>query len=157
MAPFRLSLAVLCLAGSLLSLSAITAGQGVAKTNPTQESVASRSAKFATISKNDPAVRKALACKDLAGATRLAGKPGAFTGVVSSVYSPKDHGSVFIDFSEPWKNSISGHVKAADYAKFPALSALKGKQVLITGAFTLYSHSHPEIQVTSLSQIKLVK
>ncbi len=158
MHPHRKLLAAPPLVACLVAGSwAFASQKGPQKPPASQGAVASKTAHFGSVAKTDSAVKKALNCKDLGGGAKLVGKPAAFTGVVDSVYSPKAGDAVYLDFSNPWKNSLSAHVKAADFAKLPALSGLKGKLVLITGTISLYGKSHPEIVVSSPSQIKLVK
>jgi hypothetical protein len=132
------------------------AAQSLSMQPATQGSVASKTAKFGTVSASSAAVKKALSSKDLKGGAKMVGKAGSFTGLVDVAYEPKSHKDVYIDFSKPWKNTISAHVRAADFAKFPVLTTLNGKQVLVTGKFSLNS-GHPEIVLTSVSQLKLVK
>jgi hypothetical protein len=127
------------------------------KMNPEQATVASKTAKFETISSKNPLLRKALDAKNLAGGMKLVGKNGSFTGTVTSVYSPKGHFSVYIDFAEPWKNAISAQLQVADYAKFPVLSALRGKHLLVIGKFNAYQNTHPQIVVRSTAQIKIIR
>ena len=129
----------------------------LSKAAPAQETVASKTSHFATISGKSPELKKAIDSKDLAAGLKLTGKIGAFTGTVSSTYSSRNHAAVYIDFSEPWKNSISGQVLAVNFSKFPILSELKGKRVLISGKFNAYRGTHPEVEIKSLKDIKIVK
>ena len=124
---------------------------------PSQESVASKSAKFSTVKEADGSVKDALASKEIAKGLKLVGKKGSFTGVVDHVFSPKHNKSVYINFSDPFKNTISGHVYAEDYKKFPNLKDLKGKRVVISGTFSAYQETHPEIKIKDLSQLKIVE
>jgi hypothetical protein len=122
-----------------------------------QDLGASKTAKFATVSAKSADVRKALDAKNLAAGLKLAGKKGSFVGTVVSVYTPRNHAGVYLDFSQPYKNSISGQILAANLAKFPSLSVLSGKRVLITGKFFVYERTHPEVAIDELTDIKLVK
>lgn len=122
----------------------------------TQESVASTTAKFSTVTALDPAVKKALSFKDKAAGMQRVGKKGSFTGTVVNVHDSR-HGNLYLNFAQDWKQTLSGHIAAKDFAKFPALNGLKGKRLLLTGTFSAYQGEHPQIDLTSPAQIKIVK
>lgn len=140
------------LAGVALATGAFSHQAGGA-----QAPLASKSAKFGSIAASSPELKKALDCKDLAAGLKLAGKTGSFTGVIVSVYTPRTGNDVYLDFSQPYENTISGQVAKANFSKFPKLSTLRGKRVLITGKFFAYRGTHPEVEVESPAQIKIVK
>jgi hypothetical protein len=109
---------------------------------------------FAAIPASSPAVRAALAPKDLAGARKLEGKSGAFAGVVSKVYATG--GIVILDFDPDYKSALTAVVKAPAFAQFPDLKTLDGKRVLVRGQFIDF-HGKPEIDMTRAEQIAVVK
>jgi hypothetical protein len=139
---------------------AITTGFAIGqapKGESIQDAVASKTAKFESVSASSSEVKKALDAKDLAAGIKLAGKVGSFTGTIVSEYVPRSHSAIYLDFSKPYRNSISAQILAANFAKFPALSSLKGKKVLISGKFLLYEGKNPEVDVVNISSLKLVK
>ncbi len=126
------------------------------KTYPAQSSVAAKTA-FATIAASDKAVAQALDAKALADALKLVGKPGAFQGTVSQVYSPRDHDVTILDFAPHYRDALTAPVKPDAYAKFPDLSRLVGKHVLISGKFSTNSHGVAQIELTGPIQVKIVQ
>lgn len=138
-------------------LGAVAQRQPVANIRPDQAAVASKTAHFGSIAAKSAAVKKALKATDLAGAMKLVGKVGSFTGTVAEVYAVRGNGSMYLNFAKPWDKTISGQVLAADYAKLPPLKPLSGKRVLISGTFSAYRGTHPQIVVHSAGQIRIVK
>lgn len=124
------------------------------KVYPAQSSVAANTA-FGTVPATDKSVTTALDAKALAAAANLAGKPGAFEGTVTSVYSPKSHGFVALDFAPHYKDALTADIAPADYTKFPDLMQLAGKHVLVSGKFVAHG-SQTQLAVTDPSQIKIV-
>jgi hypothetical protein len=131
------------------------AGAGHASSHPDQPTVAAKK-EFGTVRAADAAVTKALDAKDLAGARKLVGKPGAFRGKVSEVYSPASHSITILDFAPNYRQALTAVVKPEQYKKFPSLRSLRGKQVLVTGTFTTYRDS-VQIELTDPSQLRLVR
>ncbi|BDI33684.1 hypothetical protein CCAX7_57350 [Capsulimonas corticalis] len=137
--------------GSSASLDAETEE----KVLPAQSSVAAKAA-FATIDASDKSVGQALDAKALADARKMIGKPGAFQGVVSQVYSPHNHNIVILDFAPHYRDALTASMKPDDYAKFPDTSQLAGKHVLITGVFSANPHGAPQIELASPDQVKII-
>ena len=119
-----------------------------------QAESASKTAVFATVSTSDKSVKSALKATDLDAAKKLDGKPGAFTGTVAKVFTPG--GLAILNFAADYKTAAKAVVRGKHFSEFPALSSLEGKHVLVTGTFKNYKDS-PEIELTSPSQIKIVK
>jgi len=65
---------------------------------PLQHVVASKTAKFETVDKDDPAYKNALDAHDLAGAQKLIGKEGSFRGTVSKFFEERDGDLIVFDF-----------------------------------------------------------
>ena len=120
-----------------------------------QASVASKTAKFATVKASDEAVTKALKASELAGAKKLVGKDGAFEGTVVKVFSPSSNGLVILNFDKNYRNALTAVLRVKNYGDFPDMQTLKGKHVLITGKFEDYKGS-TEIQLTKPDQVKLI-
>ncbi len=87
---------------------------------PAQASVAAKMA-FGTVPESSKALTEALDAKALTAAAKLTGKPGSFTGTVTKVYSPKNHGFVALDFAASYHDALTANIASADYAKFPDL------------------------------------
>jgi len=126
------------------------------KVIPAQSAVAAKTA-FATVAPADKSVTAVLDAKALADALKLVGKPGAFQGTVSQVYSPGNHAVAILDFAPHYRDALTATVKPGDYAKFPDLSALVGKHVLVSGKFTANSHGVAQIEMTSPDQVKIIQ
>jgi len=126
------------------------------KAFPAQATVAAKSA-FATTSASDKAVTLALDAKALAEALKLVGKPGAFQGTVSQVYSPRNHSVAILDFAPNYRDALTATVKPDAYAKFPDLSHLVGKRILISGKFSANSHGVAQIELTGPVQVKIIQ
>lgn len=122
---------------------------------PAQPSVAAKGV-FGTISASSPAVKQALAATDLATAGKLVGKPGAFVGTVSQVYSPRTHDIAILDFAANYRSALTAVVKPANYSKLPSLQALVGKRVLVTGRFSSFE-GRPQIEIASPTQVQIVR
>lgn len=121
-----------------------------------QSEMASKTAAFGTIPAADPAVAKALEAHSLADAQKQVGKAGAFQGTVSQVYSPDDHDIVILDFDKKYKTALTAVVMPADYAKFPDLSTLQGKRILVSGTWSA-PKGKPQMTLTSPAQLKVIR
>ncbi len=121
-----------------------------------QSELASKTMTFGTVPASDPAVAKALEAHNLADAQKQVGKHGAFQGTVTQVYSPDDHDIVILDFDKQYKTALTAVLLPADYAKFPDLSTLEGKHLLVTGMFSA-PKGKPQIMLTSPTQIKVIQ
>jgi hypothetical protein len=124
------------------------------KTFPAQSAVAAKTA-FQTVPASDKSLAAALDAKALVAAAKLAGKLGSFQGTVVQVYSPKSHGFVALDFAAHYKDALTADIAPADYAKFPDLSQLAGKHILVSGKFVAHG-DQTQLAVTSPDQIKIV-
>ncbi|MES2463649.1 MAG: hypothetical protein V4671_24000 [Armatimonadota bacterium] len=135
------------------------AGQGEAGQKPkykSQEESAAKNVPFATISAADKAVTGASKATDLEGAKKLTGKAGAFIGTVTKVFAPRGNALVILNFASDYKTAVTAIVRQRSFSTFPALSSLEGKKVLISGTVSNYQN-RPEIELTSLSQVKILK
>ena len=130
------------------------AGSSEDKIYAAQSAVAAKTA-FKILPAGDKSVAAALDAKALAAAAKLAGHPGSFQGTVSSVYSPKNHSFVALDFAPHYREALTANIAPADYAKFPDLAQLAGKHVVVSGQFIAHSDA-TQLAVTSPDQIKIV-
>src|SRR6266571_2001198 len=105
---------------------------------PLQSAVASKTAKFATIEKDDVVYKNALDAHDLAGAKNMTGKDGAFKGTVANIYEERDGDMLILNFDLQYRNALSAVLRNADFPKFPDMKALKDKEVVVTGKFVDY-------------------
>ncbi|MBC8104643.1 MAG: hypothetical protein H7Z41_18880 [Cytophagales bacterium] len=138
-------------------------GEGEAEDKPSgntrrksQTALASKEATFAVIAATDKSVAEALKATDLEAAKKLSGKKGAFTGTVTKLFAPGGNNLVILNFALNYRNAITAVVRWRSFDVFPPLTSLENKKVLVTGTFTNYE-GRPEIELTSLSQIKIVK
>lgn len=140
----------------LLSCGVLTdaAPTAPAKTAPAQSAVAAKT-QFGTVAAADKSVTGALDAKALTDAKKLIGKMGSFQGTVASVYSPKNHGFVALDFAPDYHDALSARIVPDDYTKFPDLNQLEGKHIVVTGQFAAHNED-VQVQVTSPDQIKII-
>ena len=149
-----LSLASLLTITAHATPSTMQSAAAAPKTFPAQASVAAKTT-FGTVAASDKSVTSALNAKALAEAQKLIGKPGAFQGTVTQVYSPKSHGFVALDFAASYRDALTAAVAPEDYAKFPDLGQLVGKRVVVSGKFVARG-PHVQLAVTRPDQIKIV-
>lgn len=123
---------------------------------PAQSTVAAKTA-FGTVPATDKTVTTALDAKALADALKQVGKPGAFQGTVSTVYSPEDHDVTVLDFAPHYKDAVTAAAKPDAYAKLPDLKSLVGKHVLISGTWSKTARGVAQIELTRPDQIKIIQ
>src|SRR5881397_2084562 len=70
---------------------------------PLQHVVASKTAKFGTVDKDDAAYKNALDAHALAGAQKLIGKEGSFKGTVSKFFEERDGDLIVFDFDPNYR------------------------------------------------------
>ena len=121
-----------------------------------QSELASKTAKFETVTAADTSVKGALDAHDLKAAAGMVGKSGSFTGTVTKTFSPRSGTVLILNFDSDYKTALTAVIKRADYGKFPDLTKLEGKKVLITGKFTDF-HDATQIELSSADQIKLIE
>ena len=124
------------------------------KTYPAQASVAAKGT-FGTVAATDPAVTAALDAKALTDAKKRVGQTGSFQGTVTQVYSPKNHSFASLDFAAHYRDALTADIAPADYAKFPDLTQLVGKHVLVSGKFVAHG-DQTQLAATSPDGIKIV-
>jgi hypothetical protein len=118
--------------------------------------VASKTAKFETVDKDDAAYKNALDAHDLAGATKLIGKEGSFRGTVSKFFEERDGDLIVFDFDPNFRTALTELVRNAEFPKFPDVKTLEGKEIVVSGKFADY-HGKAQIGLTDPKQIKIVK
>jgi hypothetical protein len=119
-----------------------------------QGDVASATAAFGALSATADAYKTALDAHALADALKLVDKDGAFKGKVAKVFEPR--GLAIVEFDQNYRSALTAIVQGTNFAKFPALTNLIGKDVLVTGKFVKYRDA-AEIVLEKPEQIKLVK
>jgi len=122
---------------------------------PLQNVVASKTVKFGSVDKNDPAYKSALDAHDLAPAMKLVGSEGSFHGTVDKLYEEPDGDIVVFDFDPNYRTALTALLRNKDFPKFPVVRELKGKEILVSGKFVDY-HGKAQIELTDPKQIKLV-
>ena len=123
---------------------------------PLQHVVASTTAKFGTVDKDDAAYKNALDAHDLAGAQKLIGKEGSFKGTVSKFFEERDGDLIVFDFDLNFRTALTAVLRNANFPKFPDVKALEGKEVVVSGKFVDY-HGKAQIELTDPKQIRTVK
>src|SRR5258708_1900089 len=123
---------------------------------PLQHVVASKTAKFGTVDKDDAAYKNALDAHDLAGTLKLVGKSGAFKGTVSKLYEERDGDMIVLDFDPNYRTALTALLRNAAFPKFPDVKTLEGKEIVVSGNFVDY-HGKAQIELTDPKQIKIVK
>lgn len=121
-----------------------------------QQDAASKTAKFGSVEKADAVYKNALDAHDLDAAAKLVGKDGAFRGTLTKAFEQRDGSLVVLDFDPNYRTALTAVVRRADYAKFPPLRDLEGKEVVVTGKFTDF-HGRAQVELTDPAQIKIVK
>lgn len=120
-----------------------------------QRDVASGTGKFQTVSKTDPAWQQAMDAHELGAAAKRIGQAASFKGTISKVYESRDGGIVILDFDANYRTALTAVLKKPDFAKFPDLRDLSGKQIIVSGSFIDYQ-GRAEIVLSSPDQIKIV-
>ncbi len=123
---------------------------------PLQQVVASKTAKFETIDKDDAAYKNALDAHDLAGTLKLVGQEGSFRGTVSKFFEERDGDLIVFDFDPNYRTAITAVLKNPDFPKFPDVKTLEGKEIVVSGKFVDYN-GKAQIELTDPKQIKIVK
>ncbi len=123
---------------------------------PLQHVVASKTAKFGTLDKDDAAYKNALDAHDLAGTLKLVGKEGSFRGTVNKFFEERDGDLIVFDFDPNYRTAITAVLKNPDFPKFPDVKTLEGKEIVVSGKFVDY-HGKAQIELTDPKQIKIVK
>ena len=131
-------------------------GQDGDPMKPLQHVVASKTAKFETIDKNDAVYKSALDAHDLAGSLKLVGQDGAFRGTVDQLFEERDGDLIVFDFDHNYKTAVTAVLKNPNFPKFPVVRDLKGKEIVVTGKWVDF-HGKAQIELTDPKQIKIVK
>ena len=64
--------------------------------------------------------------------------------------------AVILNFDDDYKSAMTAVLKKSDFSKFPDVSDLVGKEVVISGKFMDFKGS-PEIELSDPKQVALVK
>lgn len=121
-----------------------------------QAEVASKTAKFAIVSKTDESYKTALDAHALDAALKQANKSGAFKGKVTKIFEPRGGAMAIVNFDENYKTALTALLKKENFTNFPALTNLMNKEVMVTGTFIDFQ-GRAEIVLTNSAQIKLVQ
>jgi bisphosphoglycerate-independent phosphoglycerate mutase (AlkP superfamily) len=123
---------------------------------PAQSAVAVKDKKFAVVKPEADVVKKAIHASDLLAFKDKTGKEITITGKVYSVFAPKSHSIVLLNFATNYKDAITVAIKAKDFANFPDLRKLKDKQVVVTGKCIDYK-GQPELEISLLKQLQVIE
>lgn len=119
-----------------------------------QADAASATATFATVSKTNEAYTTALEAHDLDGAKGKVGSAGAFKGTVSGLFERP--GFLIVNFDKNYKTALSAVVRSKSFGAFPNLQTIVGKEVVVSGTFSLHQE-RPQIQLSTADQIKIAE
>jgi hypothetical protein len=136
--------------------ASITTTNSVPKPPARQADVASTTAKFASVSKTNDVYKTALDAHSLEDAVKQVDKDGAFKGTVAKIFEPRGGAMAIINFDADYKSALTALLRKENFAKFPALTNLTGKEIVVTGKFIDYQ-GRAEIILTNAAQIKLVE
>jgi hypothetical protein len=136
--------------------STLTSFQDRDPMKPLQHVVASKTAKFETVDKDDATYKNALDAHDLAGTLKLVGQEGSFRGTVSKFFEERDGDLIVFDFDPNFRTAITAVLKNPDFPKFPDVKMLEGKEIIVSGKFVDF-HGKAQIQLTDPKQIRIVK
>ena len=125
-------------------------------TKPAQAAVAVKDKKFSVVKPDAETVKKAIHATDLLAFKDKTGKEITITGKVYSVFAPKSHSVVLLNFATNYKEAITVAIKAKDFANFPDLRKLKDKQVVVTGKCIDYK-GQPEVEISQLKQLSVIE
>lgn len=154
MKRYALALTLALLSGTFAVVPAHAQKSGKAKSKP-QIELASKGA-FPIVKASDAKVKSALPATNLAAAKKLVGKTKGVVGTVSKVFAPKSNNFVLLNFAKDYKTALIGLVNFKDYSKFPKLTQLSGKKVLLTGKIVMYKNA-PEVLLENAGSISIVK
>jgi hypothetical protein len=125
-------------------------------TKSPQHLVASKTAKFKTIAKDDPLYKNALDAHNLDGAHKLVGKEGSFKGTVDRLFEAGGGDMVVFDFDPNFRTALTAVLKKTEFPKFPVIKELTGKEIVVSGKFAEY-HGKAQIELSDPKQIRVVK
>jgi hypothetical protein len=124
------------------------------KLPPKQADAASKTAEFGKVAKTDETYKSALDAHAIADAVKLVDKDGAFKGTVAKIFEPR--GLAIVEFDANYRSALTAILRGTNFSKFPALTNLVGKDVLMTGKFIKYRDS-AEIVLEDPKQVKVVQ
>jgi hypothetical protein len=152
----RIARAAIIFIAFVVAYSTIGAAQDRAVQKKLQREIASKTVTFVAIGTIDDAHQKARDAHDLDGAHKALGETGSFKGSVTQLFEQRDGDLVILDFDKNYRTGLTAVVRNADFAKFPDLKALEGKEIVVSGKFTDYQ-GRAQIELTDPGQIKLVR
>jgi len=119
-----------------------------------QADEASTNASFGSITATDATYKSALDAHALDDALKMVDKDGAFKGTVAKVYEPR--GLAIVEFDANYRTALTAIVRGTNFSKFPVLTNLIGKDVVVTGKFVKFRDA-AQIVLEKPEQIKVVK
>jgi hypothetical protein len=144
----------------LLAIGLVARAQDVSTSprekRPSQAAVAAKQVTFGILTAEDAKVKSAVKADDLTAARPLIGKSGSFQGTVVRVYSPTSNSVVLLDFAREYRTAVTAVVRSADFARFPDLTSVKGKRVLVTGKVSEFK-GQPQVELVRPDDLKLVR
>ena len=121
-----------------------------------QKEVASKKARFESVAKTDALYTGALDAHDKAAAEKMIGKDGAIKGKVTKIFTPRGGSILILNFDRDYKTALTAVLKKGDFSKFPDMTQLEGKEIVVSGKFIEFK-DNPEIALNDPKQIAIVK
>ena len=135
----------------IMSAASLAYGQDSA-----QKAMASTTAVFGTADKTKAPYTTAIDAHDLKKAESLTNKEGAFRGKVTQVFTPRSGTVAILNFDKDYKTALTAVIYKENWAKFPDLETLVGKEVVISGKFANF-HGASQIALTDPARILVLK
>lgn len=140
---------------ALMMVALLGVGEAEAQDSP-QKAAASKTAKFESVAKTDALYTGAIEAHDKAAAGKLVGKDGAFRGTVVKVYTNRTGSVLILNFDRDYKTALTAALKKSEFSKFPDMSQLDGKEIVVSGKFIDFN-GNTEIVLSDPKQIAVVK
>jgi hypothetical protein len=131
-------------------------GEAEKPAKKSQSEVASKTATFGKVAKTSETYTAALDAHELATGLKQVDKNSAIKGTVAKVFEPRGGAVAVLNFDADYKSAMTAVVRSDNFAKFPDLKTLVGKQVVVTGKVADY-HGAAQIVLSDPEQIKLVE
>jgi len=105
---------------------------------PSQQAVASRTARLGLIARTAPAYKQAMEAHNLALARQSLGEVGRFHGIVTQVYQDPTHQTLVLAFDPQYTHAVTAIVTFRAYSRFPNMQTLQGREVVVSGPLIRY-------------------
>ena len=122
---------------------------------PPQQQIASASTPFGAISRSAPLYKQATDAHNMAFARQTLGRSGRFHGTVALVMQDAHNQTLTLAFDPQYQRAMTAVLTFPDYARFPNMQALRGREVVVSGPLLQYGDK-VAVMLTQPSQIQVV-